>query len=57
MTASYGLIRFQVWPLPETAMGILFNCLEGALPHTPRTNDLPRTPAVATVTLVVWLTQ
>ena len=22
-----------VWPLPETAMGILCNCLEGALPY------------------------
>ena len=27
MTASNELIRFLVWPLPETAMVILCNCL------------------------------
>ena len=25
------LILFPVWPLPETAMGVLCNCLVGAL--------------------------
>ena len=28
------LIYFLVWPLPETAMGLLCNCLVGALPYT-----------------------
>ena len=27
-------IYFLVWPLPETAMGLLCNCLVGALPYT-----------------------
>ena len=35
MTLSSELTHFPVWPLPETAMGLLCNCLEGALPHTP----------------------
>ena len=32
MTASNELIFLLVWPLPETAMGLLGNCLVGALP-------------------------
>ena len=28
------VIKFPVWPLPETAMGVLCNCLVGALPYT-----------------------
>ena len=32
MTASKKMFCFMVWPLPETAMGILCNCLVGALP-------------------------
>ena len=63
MTASNELICFPVWPLPETAMGLLCNCLMGALPQTlrdpiiplvrskgspPRTNDLTRPPVAAT---------
>ena len=31
MTASNELICFPVWPLPETAIGLLCNCLMGAL--------------------------
>ena len=34
MTASDELICFPVWPLPETAMGLLGNCLMDALPQT-----------------------
>ena len=34
MTASNEFIYFLVWPLPETAIGILCNCLVGALPYT-----------------------
>ena len=34
MTASNELNCFPIWPLPETAMGLLLcNCLVGALPH------------------------
>ena len=33
MTASNEFICFLAWPLPETALGILCNCLVGALPH------------------------
>ena len=34
MTASKEVVCYLVWPLPETAMGILCNCLVGDLPHT-----------------------
>ena len=34
MDSIYELIYFFVWPLPETAMGALCNCLVGALPYT-----------------------
>ena len=34
MTDSDELICFLVWTIPETAMGILYNCFVGALPHT-----------------------
>ena len=52
---------FPVWRLAETTMGLLRNCLVGALPETvrdkvipleqskgfpPRTNDLTRSPVV-----------
>ena len=30
----YRLIHLLVWLLPETAMGLLCNCLVGALPYT-----------------------
>ena len=33
MTASNAVICFPVWPVPETAMGILCNCQVGALPY------------------------
>ena len=33
MTASNEIISFRVWPLPETAMGMLRNSLVGALPY------------------------
>ena len=29
----HGLTYFPVWPLPETAMGELWNCLLGAPPY------------------------
>ena len=63
MTASNELICFPVWPLPETAMGLVCNCLMGALPQTlrdpiiplvrskgspPRTYDPTRPPVAAT---------
>ena len=32
--ASDKIICFLVWPLPETATGILCNCLVGAFPYT-----------------------
>ena len=62
MTASNDLIRFPVWPFPETAMGLLCICLMCALPQTllaptiplvrskgclPRANDLTRPPVAA----------
>ena len=34
MTASIELIFFPVWALPETAMGVLCDCLMGASPST-----------------------
>ena len=34
MTASNELFCVMVWPLPETAMGILCTCLVGALQYT-----------------------
>ena len=35
MTASNKLFFFfPVWPLPETAMGVLCNFFVGALPYT-----------------------
>ena len=55
------LTQFPVWPLAETATGVLYNCILGALPEArrdtilplvrsegspPRTNDIPRSPAV-----------
>ena len=63
MTASNEAVYFPVWPLPETAMGLMCNCLVGAVPYTlhdpiipsarsqgfpPRTNDLTR-PLVAAI--------
>ena len=53
----------KIWSLPETAIGLLCNCLMSALSHTlhdpiillvrskgspPRTNDLTRPPVAAT---------
>ena len=35
MAASNELICFLVWPVPETAMGILCNYVVSALPCTP----------------------
>ena len=34
MRAPNELFCFLAWPFPETAMGILCNCLNGALPYT-----------------------
>ena len=63
MTTSNELIFFAVSSLPETAIGLLCNCLMGASSHTlrdpiillvrskgspPRTNDLTRPPVAAT---------
>ena len=31
--SANGLIQFKVWPVPGTAMGLLRNCLVGALPY------------------------
>ena len=42
MTASGELICYLVWSLPETAMGLLCNCLVGALPYIPGTHYMIR---------------
>ena len=35
------LTKFPIWPLPETAMGVLCNSLLGTLPKTPRDTIIP----------------
>ena len=42
MDGSFNeLICYPMWPLPETAMGVLCNCLVGALPYAIRDTIIP----------------